>query len=410
MQALSALKTRLLDLGIRGKLVPQLDGECEVKPTENTGDQVPFDIPQKWKWKKLKAVCFDFLVPMRDKPKFTDDPEGVDWCRIEDIQGKYLNGSLTGRRVSKSTIADMNLKIDPIGTVISACSASIGAAAIVTKPCCTNQTFIGLVPNEEEVYKEYLYYFLLAIEKHLWEIGSGTTIKYISRKKYENLLIPVPPLEEQARIVAKLESLSAIKGQLVPQLDEEHEVEQIGKAPKEVPFEIPEKWKWVTLNSLSKRIHYGYTAAAAASGRVHLLRITDVKDGAVDWNDVPYCDVSQEDVGKFKLFLGDILIARTGGTIGKSFLVESPVPDSVFASYLIRAIPDLSAVLPRYLMYFLRSPTYWAQLESSSRGTGQPNVNAKSLGLLKIPLPPLEEQKRIVEKLDKLMLEIQKLK
>lgn len=195
----------------------------------------------------------------------------------------------------------------------------------------------------------------------------------------------------------------ALEGNLVPQLDEEPEVNLVEEAPGEVPFEIPKKWKWVTLNSLSKRIHYGYTAAAATTGKVHLLRITDVKDGAVDWNDVPYCNISHEDAEKYKLFFGDILIARTGGTIGKSFLVGSSVPDSVFASYLIRAIPDLSVVLPKYLIFFLKSPTYWMQLAESSRGTGQPNVNATSLGLLKIPLPPLAEQKRIVEKIEELL-------
>lgn len=197
----------VLEQAIQGKLAPQIDSEPAVEQIGDAPEDVPFTIPEKWKWVTLKAVCSDFLVPMRDKPNFSGNVTDTPWCRIEDIEGMFIHGSKSGRYVSKDTIDSMCLKVNPVNSVISACSASIGAAAIVTNPLCTNQTFIGLVCKESILFNKYLYYFLKASKKELFKIGSGTTIKYISRKKYEEFLIPLPPIDEQRRIVARVEAL-----------------------------------------------------------------------------------------------------------------------------------------------------------------------------------------------------------
>ena len=143
-----------------------------------------------------------------------------------------------------------------------------------------------------------------------------------------------------------------------------------------------------------KKIHYGYTTSANSNIQdVRLLRITDIQDNKVDWSIVPGCEIEKDDLEKFVLNEGDLLIARTGGTIGKSYLVESLHIVAVFASYLIRAIP-CSRAYPRYLKIFLDSKLYWEQLYTKSMGTGQPNVNATSLKSLTVPIPPLMEQNR----------------
>ncbi|MDM8088034.1 restriction endonuclease subunit S [Parasutterella secunda] len=171
----------------------------------------------------------------------------------------------------------------------------------------------------------------------------------------------------------------------------------MGEVPEDVPFAVPEKWKWVTLGTISKKIHYGYTASAKEKGNARLLRITDVQNGVVNWSSVPFCSPSDKEISKFKLNVGDIVIARTGGTIGKSYLFSNGIKENtVFASYLIRVIPELGYVNPAYLQNFLNSPCYWEQIIDGSRGTGQPNVNAQALSEIKIPLPSLEEQRRIV--------------
>lgn len=157
------------------------------------------------------------------------------------------------------------------------------------------------------------------------------------------------------------------------------------------------------LGSISVRIHYGFTAKADHSQTtVRMLRITDIQDNQVNWETVPGCDISATELPKYKLEQGDILIARTGGTVGKSFLIREPPPTAVFASYLIRITPN-AKVLSNYLKRFLESPCYWKQLHEGARGAAQPNVNGRTLAQIQLPLPPLSEQRRIVAKVEELM-------
>ena len=170
----------------------------------------------------------------------------------------------------------------------------------------------------------------------------------------------------------------------------------------EKPYALPKGWEWVRLGEVSINIHYGYTASASEYGNARLLRITDIQNNAVDWKNVPFCDISNKNIDSYKLQQNDILIARTGGTIGKSYLVENVFEISIFASYLIRVIPCKTLVI-KFLKQFLESPLYWCQLYAKSMGTGQPNVNGTSLSSLLIALPPLAEQQRIVERVNALM-------
>ena len=164
----------------------------------------------------------------------------------------------------------------------------------------------------------------------------------------------------------------------------------------------------MSLGAISNRIHYGYNESAKERGNAKLLRITDIQNGSVNWTSVPYCSLEDREIAKFRLAPGDIVIARTGGTIGKSFLIAEKLEElAVFASYLIRVIPDKLNVNPSYLLRFLDSPYYWEQLSDNSRGTGQPNVNAKALAGIKVPLPPIEEQLRIVAKISQLFDQIE---
>ena len=149
------------------------------------------------------------------------------------------------------------------------------------------------------------------------------------------------------------------------------------------------------MSAISKSILYGVSESAKACGKYRLLRITDIQNNNVQWNNVPYTDFDSNKAESYLLNDGDILFARTGATVGKSYLVQGLTEKAIYASYLIR-VQTYDAVLPQYIKFYFESGYYWEQIEQESVGVGQPNVNGSILGNLQIPIPPIHEQNRIV--------------
>ena len=166
-------------------------------------------------------------------------------------------------------------------------------------------------------------------------------------------------------------------------------------------------WTIKSVSELCEKPQYGYTASAMTEQiGPHLLRITDIQDGLVNWGTVPYCDCPNPQ--KYLLQKGDILFARTGATTGKSFLIDE-CPTAVFASYLIRLRIN-KLVIPQYLYAFFQSPDYWSQVSANTSGSAQPNCNATKLASVKVPIPPLEEQCHIVSHLENFQAKISSVK
>ena len=167
-----------------------------------------------------------------------------------------------------------------------------------------------------------------------------------------------------------------------------------------MPFEVPDNWVWTTVNDISKSIIYGVSESAKSEGKYKLLRITDIQNNKVDWETVPFTDFDDDKVASYILYDGDIVFARTGATVGKSYLIKGLNQKAIYASYLIR-VQTSHLILPEYVKLFFESGHYWEQIELSSVGIGQPNVNGTILGRLNIPLPPFAEQKRIVIEIER---------
>ena len=434
------LRASILQEAIQGKLVPQLDSEGAVEQVGEIPEEVPFEIPESWKWERMSSII-DVRDGTHDTPKYVE--QGVPFVTSKNLKNgkidfatvKYISQNDHTEFCKRSKVEEGDILMAMIGTIGNSLIVPRGLPEFSIKN-------IALLKKKAEIKIDFSYvlFALKAFEQLMDKQSSGSVQKFVSLKYLRNMPFPVPPLEEQKRIVAKIEELlplveeygksydhlqkinaelpeklkasilqEAIQGRLVPQLESEPAVKTFVDEPEEVPFDIPKSWKWCHMKEITQKIHYGFTASAVNSGSARLLRITDIQDGRVNWKGVPFCDIPENKLASYKLKENDVVIARTGGTIGKSFLLTGVSDVAVFASYLIRLIPNTDIIDPKYLMMFLNSPEYWKQLKAMSQGTGQPNVNAKSLSTLLIPIPPIEEQYRIVQKLESLLSKVNEL-
>ena len=321
---------------------------------------------------------------------------------------------------------------------------------VLSIDAATNQAVCAIhLPSN--VLTKFVFYYLSSIKQSLVEQSKGGAQPNINQQIVRETEIPLPPLAEQTRIVAHIEAAlasvdaarerlahvpvllkkfrqavlaAACSGRLTSDWREANpgaeaasvllarrrveRQEKEGKKYKEPAApdtselgELPETWEWATVGDLSASIEYGYTESSTrAEVGPKFLRITDIQNEKVEWDEVPYCPISLDREAKYALQTGDIVFARTGATTGKSHLIHSP-PRAIFASYLIRVRP-LPLVPSRYLALFFQSQNYWAQITEQSVGIGQPNCNGSKLAALVLPVPPLAEQAEIVRRVDAL--------
>ena len=212
-------------------------------------------------------------------------------------------------------------------------------------------------------------------------------------------LVPQDPNDEPASVL--LERIRVEKERLI----KEGKIKKGKKSAKtsdkpHYPFELPKGWVWTTVGEISQSILYGVSESAKSHGVYKLLRITDIQNNFVNWKTVPFSDYDESKAESYLLKDGDILFARTGATVGKSYLVTNLQENAIYASYLIR-VQTYNQVLPEFVKYFFESGYYWSQILCNSVGIGQPNVNGTILANLMLPIPPIKEQKRIVKELTK---------
>ena len=341
------MRRKLLQKAVQGQLVPQLDDEPAVEQVGTPPEEVPFAIPEKWKWCTLGSIA---VYGGRNQVAAEDIPSGSWILDLEDIEKN------TGRLLKKKRDVSVSSNKTSFkkGDVLYGKLRPYLNKAILADENGFCSTEIVSIPKESflvPLLPEYLKLYLMSpsFVEYATRCSYGVKMPRLGTKDAKAAAIPIPPIQEQNRIVAKLKNTlglidkaekahselvgplsdqfrslcieRAIKGELVPQLGNEPQVKQLSETLEDVTFAIPEKWKWAKLSEVATKIQYGYTASASDSGSARLLRITDIQDGQVEWNSTPYCSPTASEIKKFELKTDDILIARTGGTIGKSFLV-----------------------------------------------------------------------------------------
>ena len=265
-----------------------------------------------------------------------------------------------------------------------------------------------LIIRSEDILNSYLSYFIRSHKKQIMKLVSGSTVYHIYANDMKKLKIPLPPLKEQEKIADILSTADAKIDAIQIQIDKAETLkkgllqkllsEGIGHSEfKDSELgKIPLSWEVVSVEDITASHKQGYYTKDEYTGKgIYLIRITDLGNPKIDYSDMPKLPISDNDYKSFKVSKGDFLFARSGA-IGRYGIVYEDY-HAVFASYLIRFTFQQDKVINEYFGYFYETKKAINQLLSITQGSSNININANNIKSIKLVLPPLEEQKQIVE-------------
>lgn len=375
-------------------------------------EEQPYEVPENWVWVRLGAIAEIVTggTPSKKHPEYYGGnfpfykPSDLDQGRLTYDASEYL--SEEGKKVSR---------IIPKNSTAVCCIGSIGKCGYLMCEGTTNQQINSAIPKINSLC---LYYYLCTenFVQELLSMASATTIAIVNKSKMESCAFPLPPLSEQQRIVERIEELFAKLDEAKERLQEVADSFAVRKAAilhKAFTGELTKQWRrekgvsdesWEESNFGKFTVsQYGYTEKAHwEKVGPKFLRITDIQDNKVDWDEVPWCPIDEAGMKQYAVQIGDIMIARTGATTGKSYLICDDV-EAVFASFLIRLKVVDKNLDYNYLYGYMQSEDYWRQITDFSSGIAQPGVNANKLKQIKFKCPTLPEQHEIVRLIDALL-------
>ncbi|HEX5010776.1 MAG TPA: N-6 DNA methylase [Planctomycetota bacterium] len=328
-------------------------------------------------------------TPSKDNDAFWRG--SIPWVSPKDMKANVLYD--TEDHVSEEAVASSATSMVPAGTLLCVVRSGILKhtlpLALTGREMCFNQDITALIPTDERLEPRYLFAALRSRSAQILEEGikAGVTVQSFHSGFFNQFQIPLPPPEMQKEIVAEIEGYQKVIDGARGVLDNYR---------PHIP--IHADWPMVEIGELA-RPEYGFTASAAEEGDARFIRITDIApDGSLRQDESKFITLTDE-ARQSQLSKGDILVARTGATYGKTMLFDEDYP-AVFASYLIRLQFPKDRVLPRYYWVFAQSDTYWSQANALMTGGGQPQFNGNALKQIKVPLPPLPTQQAIVAEVE----------
>ena len=427
------LKASILQQAIEGKLVPHLVGEGTVEQIGDAPEDVPFAIPEKWKWFTLGSVIEYGKCNQLAGNEISSETWVLDLEDIEKNTGRILD-----KKRGVSTTSNKN-KFEEGFVLYSKLRPYLNKVVIADESgvCTTEIVPIDVANAKVPLLAKYLQCYLMSplFLNHANQTSYGVKMPRLGTKDARAALIPIPPVEEQSRIVTRIEELlplveaygksyarlqelnaelpgklkasilqEAIQGKLVPQLDSEEAVEQIGDAPKDVPFAIPEKWKWVTLSELVPNIvdcpHSTpkYSLEETQYLAIDTNCITPV--GVIkSWRYVTE-EIYKQRISRLEPQKNDIIYTREG-SIGRA--ARLPDGAKVCMGQRVMLIRPGAHLEPSYLQWYLMSHCALSYLTAKQRGIGVKHINVSDVKKLPIPVPSLQEQRRIVDKVRELL-------
>lgn len=477
MMTAEQLKASILQMAMQGKLVEQRAEEgtgedllkqiAEVKNrlfktgkfkkvnklADINSEEILFDIPKSWTWVRLNYFG---QFSSGKTPSMSDAGNwggNIPWTTSKDMKSDVIHDSMM--HITKKAADQMH--IYPAGTLLMVVRSGILKRSL---PLCIlgmdstiNQDLKAFEFYDDQVF-QWIYYALKGFEPYILKnlVKRVTTVDSLKFDEFSNLALPLPPLKEQKRIVAKIEELmpfveqyakastrlntlnasfpdqmkksilqQAVMGKLVPQnlndepasvllkkiAEEKQKLIEEGKIKKqkalpaitedEIPFDIPESWKWVRLECVTKSITDGdHQAPPQTETGIPFLVISNVSSGFMDFSNTRH--VPKEYFEKLsadrKAVKGDILFTVTG-SYGIPMKVETE-QEFCFQRHIALIKPMIDA---NFLVMLLKSPLVKDQCDRVATGTAQKTVGLGSLRNILVPIPPKNEQIRILETL-----------
>ena len=438
-------------------------------------DEIPFEIPSNWKWVNLSSLCYGISDGTHQTPKYVGN--GIPFISVKDISSGVINFSDT-KFISYEDSKELNKKIAPESGDILICRiGTLGKAVKIPNGCKKFSIFVslGLIKTLNKEISDFIVTVINSAYGFNWiqsvKVGGGTHTYKINLGDLRKFIIPLPPLAEQKRIAAKIEELLplvkkyqksyseleilnskfsgdmkksilqyAIQGKLVEQRLEEGTAEDLyqqiqeekanlikeGKLKKEkplapiaddeIPFDIPDSWRWVRVADLIQVLNGDRGKNYPSKDKLKEKGIPFVSasnlDGKTVVKDSNLKCLSEEQYSLLragKLQKDDILVCIRG-SLGKC--ATYPFDKGAIASSLIICRPYIQkkSEITDYVMSYLKSNLFYSEISKYDNGTAQPNLAAKDFCKFLLPLPPLAEQKRIVAKVEELLALCDKLK
>lgn len=365
-------------------------------------------IPAHWCVKKMPEVV---KWGSGGTPKATEkayyENGAIPWLIISDLNDGVVTRSTT--KITKLGLENSSAKMIPAGTLLVAMYGSIGKLGITGIECCTNQA-IAYVKQLHGVTTKFMFYYMVLIKPELISMGKGGTQKNISQTVLNSLLVPVPPIEEQERIVARIEELFSELDNGVETLRKTKQ--QLAVYRQSVLKEAFDKAgeNKVPLNQIIEKPRYGTSKKCSYDvdeNSIPVYRIPNVHycNGTISHNDLKYASFTENEFEALKLKVGDILIIRSNGSVslvGRSAIITENDIHGLFAGYLmrLRLKPEVE-VLPQYLNLFLNTHYARTQIERMAKSTsGVNNINSDEIGRICLPVCNVNTQTAIIREIE----------
>ena len=420
-----------------------------------------FEIPENWTWIKLGAVCVIARggSPRPIKEYITTEKNGVNWIKIGDTEknGKYI--SSTAEKIKPSGVEKSRMV--HAGDFLLTNSMSFGRPYILKIDGCIHDGWLVISQMNEIFDQDYLYWMLSSNYAYMQFCGkvSGAVVKNLNSDKVANSVFPLPPLAEQKRIVCKIEELLpyieryeqawcklekfnsrfpedmkksllqyAIQGKLVEQHFEEGTAEELFEqiqeekhrlikekkikkekplpeiTDDEKPFDIPESWKWVRVGEIfahntGKAMNSSAKKVNKAGAKRKFITTSNLYWNSFDFSSVKEMFFSDDELERCTVRKGDLLMCEGGAYYGRTAIWDYDY-DICFQNHIhrLRSYKPVELLFFYHLFYFYKSMNMM-----KAKGTAMPGLSSQTLHQMVLPLPPLSEQKRIVEKLERLL-------